>query len=113
MKVYISGKITGLQPEEYMPLFDQAEILLKENGFTDLVNPTKLGINVTEDWSRAMAVCMPALEKCQAIYMIDNWKESFGARRELTRAMEKRMITMFGPEDVSKIKIAYPSRKVV
>lgn len=104
MKVYISGKITGLSPTLYLPLFEMAERQLKAAGFIDVVNPTKLGIDPEEEWSKAMAVCMAALEKCEAIYMLENWPQSLGARRELTRAMEKRMVTMFSPDDIEKEK---------
>ncbi|HAX96208.1 MAG TPA: nucleoside 2-deoxyribosyltransferase [Prolixibacteraceae bacterium] len=101
MKIYISGKITGLKPEEYHPKFEQAETLLREKGFQNIVNPTKLGIHPTEDWTRAMAICMSHLETCDAIYMLDSWRESFGARHELTRAQERRIKVMFGPEDIN------------
>ncbi|HAX95618.1 MAG TPA: nucleoside 2-deoxyribosyltransferase [Prolixibacteraceae bacterium] len=101
MKIYISGKITGLKPEQFMPVFEKAESLLREAGYTNIVNPTKLGIHTGEDWSRAMAICMPELETCDAIYMLDNWRESFGARHELHRAMHRRIRIMFGPEDIN------------
>ena len=104
MKIYISGKITGLLPEEYRPLFDEAEFNLKLAGFNDIVNPTRLGIDPREDWKTAMDVCMPALEKCDAIYMLENWQQSFGARRELTRAMEKRFTVVFAPDGVENLK---------
>lgn len=101
MKVYISGKITGLKPEEYYPQFEKAETMLRDKGFQNIVNPTKLGIHPGEEWGKAMAICMAELETCQAIYMLDNWRESFGARHELTRAQEKRIKVMFGPEDIN------------
>ena len=104
MKIYISGKITGLKPEEYMPLFEEAESNLKVAGFNNIVNPTKLSIDPTEDWKTAMDVCMPALEDCDTIYMLENWKDSFGARRELTRAMEKRYRVVFAPDAIEDLK---------
>jgi hypothetical protein len=104
MKIYISGKITGLSPAEYLPLFDEAEFNLKLAGFTDIVNPTKLGIAPDEDWKTAMDVCMPALEQCDTIYMLENWPQSFGARRELTRAMEKKFKVVFAPGGIEDLK---------
>lgn len=104
MKIYISGKITGLSPDEYLPLFEEAESDLRIAGFDNIVNPTKLGIDPGEDWKTAMDVCMPALEDCDAIYMLENWKDSFGARRELTRAMEKRFRVVFAPDGIEDLK---------
>jgi len=104
MKIYISGKITGLPPAEYMAEFNGAELQLRRAGFTDLVNPINLGIDQNEDWKKAMDVCMAALETCDTIYMLESWKESFGARRELTRAMEKRFRVVFAPGGIEDLK---------
>ncbi len=91
MKIYISGQVSGLHPDEYLKKFEEAENALREAGVSNIVNPTKLGIHPREEWSAAMTVCLSHLETCTAIYMLRDWTDSFGARRELTRAMEKRM----------------------
>ena len=38
-----------------------------------------------------MAICLPLLMKCDAIYMLDGWEKSRGARCELNSAIEAEM----------------------
>jgi len=101
MTIYISGKITGMKPEEYNPLFEAAEQDLIAAGIQkeNIVNPTKLGIPQNGSWSDAMAVCLKALSKCTAIYMLRNWPDSLGARHELTQAGMARMDIYFESND--------------
>ena len=101
MIIYISGKITGMKPEEYVPLFEAAEQSLIDAGIPreNIVNPTKLGIPQHGSWSEAMAVCLNALRRCNAIYMLRNWPDSLGARHELTQAGVARMDIYFESND--------------
>lgn len=97
MKIYISGRITGTQPDEYMPKFQAAEQALIEAGVSpsEIVNPTKLGIPVDGSWSVAKDRCLEALKPCTAIYMLRDWRESIGARHELTEAGYQRKDVYF------------------
>lgn len=100
MKIYISGKINGDHPEKVRDEFLKAENLLRQKGCNDIVNPSRFQDCTSPEWDKFHAHCMAELETCQGIYMLDNWRESFNSRRELTRAMEKRLKIMFGPEDL-------------
>lgn len=51
MKIYLSGKISGLPYSEVQERFDGAEALLTELGF-DVVNPLKNGLDKDESWER-------------------------------------------------------------
>ena len=79
MRIYISGKISGLPLNMVQERFDDAESLLSELGF-DVVNPMKNGLDPNEKWIKHLCKDIELLDSCDAIYMMDNWVESRGAR---------------------------------
>ena len=96
MKVYISGKIG----EEVLSAatrekFAKAEAYLREWDF-DVFNPTTSGLgkladeravqNGTDFYTEIMKLDLEQLQGCDAIYMLSDWKDSPGARRELAEA---------------------------
>lgn len=78
MKIYIAGKITGLPESEFIPKFKQAETELQQAGW-EPVNPCDFNLPPHTPSAEAMKVCIPELEKCQAIYMLSDWQDSLGA----------------------------------
>ena len=78
MKVYISGKITGLPLSEVRERFADAAIFLDNIGF-EPVNPLNNGLTASADWKDHMTADIRMLLDCDAIYMMDNWMESKGA----------------------------------
>lgn len=78
MKVYISGKMTGL-PDLGKPQFDEAEALLKSFGHV-AINPAWIGSGLPR--TAYMPMCMAMLQQADAIYLLDNWMDSPGARLE-------------------------------
>lgn len=76
-KIYIAGKITGLK--DYKKNFDRAEVELKKQGHV-VVNPSVVpeGLNY-DDY---MNICTAMLKACDTIYMLNNWKDSTGAKIE-------------------------------
>ena len=87
MKIYISGKISGLPEKEYKTNFILAAIEAQYYRYFDCketVNPCNikpfLGIKT---WFFYMIADIRELLKCDAIYMQRNWMESRGARIEL------------------------------
>lgn len=84
MIVYISGKVTGKDPEAVKKSFGDAEILLRSKGHK-VVNPVKL-CSSHDDWVFAMKKCIAALMECNAIYILDDWINSKGARIEYNLA---------------------------
>jgi hypothetical protein len=82
IKVYISGKITGLCLEQARSNFADAELQLLCQGY-EPVNPMTLPHNHAGEWEDYMALDIAELTKCDAIYMLPDWQESNGARLEL------------------------------
>lgn len=79
MKVYISGAISN--NPNYKEEFAAAEKLLKKHGF-EVVNPTSLGEVDGWTWEDYMKKDIKLLVDCDAIYLIDGWEKSKGARLE-------------------------------
>lgn len=87
MKVYISGGITNV--ENYKEHFDRVEKELKAKGH-EVINPTsfdELLPQLTYEEYMKLDLCL--LDLCEAIYMLKNWKKSFGANREYGYALAK------------------------
>lgn len=76
-KIYISGKITGIE-NEAPKLFARAEYLFLSQGY-DVINPITLNHNHNLSWLNYMRVDVVALVYCDSIYMLDNWLYSKGA----------------------------------
>jgi hypothetical protein len=114
-RIYLSGAVSSIDYLEARARFDGAEALLKARGYS-VVNPldlvrwrvrmieqvkgrevlhlvhadTHAPITATEDdyWRQSMVVCFEALLKCDALYLLNNWRTSRGARIELAVAVE-------------------------
>lgn len=98
-KVYISGKITGLDFDEAFKIFEDAEKEVREMGGVP-VNPMKLDHKVNADWYDFMEKDIAALLRCDGIYMLKNWGESRGARCEYSLAKELGLNVVFQKEFV-------------
>lgn len=81
MRIYISGKITGLPQDEARQKFADAQALLDEIGF-EAVNPMEQGLPADATWEQHMVKDFELLLSCDAIYMMDNWIDSKGAQIE-------------------------------
>jgi hypothetical protein len=81
MKIYISGKITGLPYDEAKAKFDAAERELAAQGY-EVVNPTNNGIPISAPWELHIAMDIIHLIGCHAIYMLPDWEISKGATLE-------------------------------
>lgn len=88
-KIYVAGKITGME-QEAKARFDLAEAILTEKGF-EVVNPMSLPHDHDLHWHNYMKECIQALCKCDAIYMLNNWIHSRGARIEQNLAVEMNL----------------------
>ena len=86
MKIYISGKITDTV--DYVNRFANAEKYLeKEYPDAEIVNPVNLSKKVESEiinpsWQDYMKEAICNLLECDAIYLIDGWQNSKGARLE-------------------------------
>lgn len=82
MKVYIAGKITGLNRASAELKFQSAAGGLARKGhdeFYPTVRPDYESISY-EDY---MHICFAMIDICDSICLLDNWQNSEGARMEL------------------------------
>ena len=96
MKVYISGKITGLSKNEYMDKFNAAELYLTKKGHS-VINPARTNGTLPEDttYDQYMEMSLKMLSFCDAIFMLDNWMDSNGAKKEFQMASANNYTVMF------------------
>lgn len=94
MKIYISGKVTGLTQEQATKRFNDAESLLTAIGF-DVVNPLRNGLKFDAAWDEHMVRDIQMLFPCDAIYMMDGWLDSTGAQIEYDIAMRMHKMVWF------------------
>lgn len=78
-KIYISGKITD--NANYKADFEAAESALKIAGFHP-VNPAEEHLPDGATWADYMRHDIKLLCDCDAIYMLNGWRESAGAKIE-------------------------------
>ena len=85
-KIYISGKISGMNHEEAQQRFLDAEEKLKAEEY-EVFNPfayceEKFSGKGGMSWEGYMMELLPYISQCDAIYMLDGWRESYGANIE-------------------------------
>ncbi len=87
-KIYISGQVSGLTPEEYAPLFYAAATRLRAQGYT-VINPLDNGVDPSAPWKEQMKADIRLLLDCDAIFMLSNWELSTGAtlEREIAKGL--------------------------
>jgi hypothetical protein len=96
MKIYISGKITGLEIDEAKDLFQEAEDFLNENYECEVVNPIKeVPFDESKEWEDYLCEDIKLLCDCDSILMLDNWADSKGAIFEfcIAQQLNKTLIT--------------------
>lgn len=88
MKIYISGKISGLPIKSVIEKFKWHSGFLRMKGY-EPINPIEVSpYSEQKGWSDYMAEDIAALLKCEAIYMLKDWGQSRGARIEYQIAKE-------------------------
>lgn len=112
MRVYVSGKITGLELEKAKEKFASAEQLISSIGLAP-VNPMKNGLPESSTWEQHMLKDIAMLFECDAILMLSNWTESLGARIERAIALEMgKMILYEGDVASSACKVNLIKRAI-
>ena len=87
MKIYISGKISGTNLTETRARFAAAAKATKRLGY-EPVNPFENGLTEHDTWEAHISKDIADLLHCKAIYMLQGWQESKGARIEHYIAIE-------------------------
>lgn len=80
-KIYIAGKVTGLDTSICKANFGKPTEYLRSKGF-EVINPVELIEDPKTEWNTAMKKCIAELVHCDAVLLLDNWKESEGATFE-------------------------------
>lgn len=92
MRVFVSGKVSGLPYDEACAEFYRAAKVLLDRGDRPV-----LPIEICRGWwgwYRCMAVCLFYLAGCDAIFQLPNWNGSRGARIEykVARFLRKKIV---------------------
>ena len=98
MRMYISGKITGLPMHEVVNKFSFHATLLMLKGYLP-INPMEVSkYSDCKTWHDYMEEDIAALLRCDAIYMLKDWGQSKGARVEYQIAKEMGLAVFFEGE---------------
>lgn len=94
MIVYIAGPVSGIALNN-RPAFLSARATMEQRGFACII-PHELYTPSSSPcpaliWCEAMLRCIPALESSDAVYFLDGWERSPGARRERSIAIDKNI----------------------
>lgn len=84
-KIYIAGKITGL--DDHKEKFAKAEEKLQEMGAIPM-NPAVMSGGFTH--AEYLYICFAMIDICEGIYFLNNWTDSPGAKKEFGYATVKK-----------------------
>lgn len=91
MIIYIAGPMTGI-PDFNRAAFNEAAVQIIENGHVAL-NPAILPNGLTQP--QYMDICCAMLRAGDAIFLLDGWSNSAGARAEKALAEKLNMQIIF------------------
>lgn len=112
MKIYISGKITGLPFREVEDKFHSAQNFLEEFGF-EVVSPLKNGLSQSHTWQQHIVRDIELLLPCEAIYMLGDWVDSVGAGIEYDVAVRTGKIVLFETNTADNLKNALKTQNAI
>lgn len=104
MRVYISGKISGLPIDEVEKKFWETESKLFSLGLTP-VNPLKNGIVRNSSWEEHLSRDLEILKTCDAILLLPDWMDSDGAKIEKEESERLGLIQMSLPNNTSHLEL--------
>lgn len=81
-KIYIAGKVTGLERTVVENNFNTLKEYFTQKGF-EVVSPIDIVTDPATEWKAAMKICIAALIDCDFIYPMRNAYESKGAKIEI------------------------------
>lgn len=96
-KVYISGKMRGMDEQESRAKFKAAEAMLTYHGY-EVINPwndEEKKKKACKKWEDFIIYDLKVIKRCDVIYMLDNWEDSWGAKCEYAFANGRNMEILF------------------
>lgn len=96
MKYYIAGKVNGL--DNYRSIFWMAENELIAEGH-QVMNPAILPEGFP--YEAYMPICLAMIDQCEAVYMLNNWTDSKGAKVEKAYAEATGKLIEYQPSKSS------------
>ena len=89
MKIYVAGKISGLEKKDIDEKFEKAKAGLICKGHSVFI-PSVLPAYDDVPHEDYMHVCYAMIDICDAVYMLSDWQKSTGARLECQYAADHR-----------------------
>lgn len=105
MKIYVSGKISGLERPEVVAKFEAISAELRKKGHSVFV-PTILPEYSDVSHEDYLHIDFAMIDVCDAIYMLADWQKSIGARKELQYAADFRKEILY--EDKTTKEVNFP-----
>jgi hypothetical protein len=101
MKIYIAGKITGLDIRVAEMQFTAAANALRKAGHTPLCPTEMFPVNPIWDWAEYMLADLRIIwHHADGLLMLGNWKESRGANLEHHAAVATDKPIYYGIEEI-------------
>lgn len=102
--IYIAGKMRGLYALGFKNFF-LAQDYLERRGWK-VINPAEMDVEhwvkekTPRNWFECLRADLAAIEdQCDAIYMLNNWEDSNGAKRELAKAKKLGLEIIYQPKN--------------
>lgn len=99
VRVYLSGPISGYDPDERKDYFCEMQRKLILRGL-EAVNPFENGLSDWRPRTEHMAADLRMLLGCYAILMLDGWQKSAGACLELMVAYQCGIKVIMGYDNI-------------
>lgn len=104
MTIYVAGKITGLSKEESDKKFEEAAKMLREQGHRVFI-PTVLPAYDEVSHDDYLHICFSMIDICECVYMLKNWQQSKGAKKERLYATAKGKVILYEDESIRESDI--------